>query len=55
MHEGTDSSLKSVLSRTLENEGPGGFYSGFRPNLLRILPHYAIVFVLYEYFSDRLS
>jgi len=31
------------------------FYNGFFTNLLRILPHYAIVFVLYEQLSYSLS
>ena len=39
----------------VKREGPLALYSGFATNLMRILPHYAIVFVLYEQLSYSLS
>ena len=34
-------------------EGYKGFYSGYLTNLMRITPHYAITFVLYESLSNK--
>lgn len=49
------SRFRDVLSATIKKEGPSALYSGFMTNLVRILPHYAIVFVLYEQFSYTFS
>lgn len=38
----------------LRKEGYHTFYSGFLTNLFRILPSYAITFVLYEALSEKL-
>lgn len=42
--------LVSIIKQ-IKAEGYGTFYSGFVTNLMRITPHYAITFVLYEHFS----
>jgi hypothetical protein len=47
--------LRDVFKEAIKREGPRSLYSGFTTNLLRILPHYAIVFVLYEHLSYKLS
>lgn len=39
--------------KQIKSEGYGTFYSGFVTNLMRITPHYAITFVLYEHFSHK--
>ena len=39
--------------REIRGEGLPAFYAGFLTNLVRIMPHYAIIFVLYEYFSQN--
>jgi len=44
-----------VLGSTLRREGLKAFYSGYGTNLVRILPHYAIIFVLYEHFSHTFT
>jgi solute carrier family 25 folate transporter 32 len=49
------SRLRDVISAAIKKEGPIALYSGFMTNLMRILPHYAIVFVLYEQFSYTFS
>lgn len=46
--------LKDVIKRTFNKEGFRGFYHGFSLNLMRMLPQNAIVFLLYEYFSQIL-
>ena len=38
--------------KEIRGEGVRAFYAGFFTNLMRIMPHYAIIFVLYEYFSQ---
>lgn len=53
--EKNSSKLRYVLMNAVKKEGLRAFYNGFFTNLLRILPHYAIVFVLYEQFSYTLS
>ena len=45
----------TVSKRILHNEGALAFYSGFYANLARIVPNYAIMFVLYEHFSHLLK
>jgi hypothetical protein len=47
--------LRDVVRNTYRNEGVTAFYHGFGTNLVRILPHYAIIFVLYERFSTVFS
>ena len=39
------------VCKQLKSEGMHAFYGGFFTNLCRVLPNYAIIFVLYEYFS----
>ena len=53
--ENKSNSLRVVLNEAIKKEGVIALYSGFATNLLRILPHYAIVFVLYEQFSYTFS
>ena len=55
MSELKSNRLRDVLSETIRKEGFFSLYSGFTTNLLRILPHYAIVFVLYEHLSYTFS
>lgn len=53
-HRASENNHKPSLARTitqLRAEGFLAFYSGYATNLVRILPHYAITFVLYERFS----
>ena len=45
----------TVISRILKYEGPRAFYAGFYANLMRIIPNYAIMFVLYEHFNHLLK
>jgi Mitochondrial carrier protein len=54
MIDNRSSRLRDVIREAIKNEGPLALYSGFTTNLMRILPHYAIVFVLYEHFSYKL-
>ena len=44
--------LRYVI-RSIMAEGPHVFYAGWFTNLMRITPHYAITFVLYEKFSQK--
>ena len=53
--DGRSSRLRDVIKEAVKREGPQALYSGFTTNLMRILPHYAIVFVLYEHLSYKLS
>ena len=39
--------------RQMSKEGYGVFYSGFFTNLVRLMPSYAITFVLYETLSVK--
>lgn len=55
MHENRSNRLRDVIREAIKREGPLALYSGFATNLMRILPHYAIVFVLYEQLSYSLS
>ena len=55
MMDGRSSRLRDVIKDAVKREGPMVLYSGFTTNLMRILPHYAIVFVLYEHLSYSLS
>ena len=45
----------TVTRRILQYEGPRAFYAGFYANLARIIPNYAIMFVLYEHFNHLLK
>jgi len=45
--------VRNAQIRQIVSEGYGTFYSGFFTNLMRITPHYAITFVLYEHFSHK--
>jgi solute carrier family 25 folate transporter 32 len=47
----TRASLRYVI-RQASKEGVGAFYAGWTANLFRIVPHYAITFVLYESLSQ---
>lgn len=51
----TTNKLRDVVLNTYRKEGLRAFYHGFGTNLVRILPHYAIIFVLYERFSTLFS
>ena len=44
-----------MVRRTVRHEGLLGLYSGFRVDLVRILPQNAIIFMLYEWLSARLE
>lgn len=48
----SDHTLRFVIGQLMK-EGAGSFYSGYLTNLMRITPHYAITFVLYEYLSQK--
>jgi hypothetical protein len=54
-HEIRSNRLRDVLKEAIKKEGFKTLYSGFGTNLMRILPHYAIVFVLYEHLSYTFS
>lgn len=51
----TTKKLTEVVLNTYRKESLGAFYHGFGANLVRILPHYAIMFVFYERFSTLFS
>ena len=38
----------TLLLRIIRTEGPNALYSGFITNLSRIVPNYAVIFLLYE-------
>jgi hypothetical protein len=44
-----------VFNRIMKYEGPTALYAGFYANLSRIVPNYALMFVLYEHFSHILN
>lgn len=54
-HLTTKQNIFTVSKRIIKQEGMIGFYSGFMANLARIVPNYAIMFVLYEHFSHLLK
>ena len=37
-----------LIRRIIRTEGPRALYSGFITNLFRIVPNYAVIFVIYE-------
>ena len=47
--------LLFIIKSAIKREGYTALYSGFMTNLMRILPHYAMIFVLYEHFSYSFS
>lgn len=48
LHPSTYASIGDVARRTLETEGPRGFYKGLTPNLLKVAPAVSISYVVYE-------
>lgn len=48
LHPSTYSSITDVARRTLQTEGPRGFYKGLTPNLLKVAPAVSISYVVYE-------
>lgn len=48
LHPATYASIGDVARRTLETEGPRGFYKGLTPNLLKVAPAVSISYVVYE-------
>jgi len=47
-------STPHAFSMILKTEGIRGFYKGMLPNLLKVAPSVAIVFVTYEFVKARL-
>ena len=47
-------SLAKLISNIYKLNGIRGFYLGLRPDLIRILPSNAIVFVVYEYLKRHI-
>ncbi|KAJ5397977.1 hypothetical protein N7509_006090 [Penicillium cosmopolitanum] len=48
LHPSTYASIGDVARKTLETEGPRGFYKGLTPNLLKVAPAVSISYVVYE-------
>ncbi|GLI74023.1 hypothetical protein PoHVEF18_002256 [Penicillium ochrochloron] len=48
LHPTTYSSITDVARKTLQAEGPRGFYKGLTPNLLKVAPAVSISYVVYE-------
>lgn len=48
------SGMVDCVRRTYSGEGPGGFYKGLAPNLLRVVPATMITFVVYENITHHL-
>ncbi|KAJ5098197.1 hypothetical protein N7532_005198 [Penicillium argentinense] len=48
LHPSTYASIGDVARRTLQTEGPRGFYKGLTPNLLKVAPAVSISYVVYE-------
>jgi solute carrier family 25 phosphate transporter 23/24/25/41 len=48
LHPTTYSSITDVVRKTLQAEGPRGFYKGLTPNLLKVAPAVSISYVVYE-------
>ncbi|CEJ58313.1 hypothetical protein PMG11_06974 [Penicillium brasilianum] len=48
LHPTTYSSITDVARKTLQTEGPRGFYKGLTPNLLKVAPAVSISYVVYE-------
>ena len=45
-------SIFKLIKTTIRNEGMRALFAGFFANLARIVPNYAIIFVLYESMSN---
>lgn len=41
--------LRTMIYRTIQEEGFKGLYSGLKFDLIKVLPSNAIIFVTYEY------
>ena len=41
--------LQKVIKYVWKEKGIKGFYGGLKPDLIRLLPSNAIVFIVYEY------
>lgn len=50
----SDHDIRSVLRKIYKQFGVRGFYLGLKPDLFRILPSNAIVFVVYEFMKKQL-
>ena len=48
-------SILKLINNIYTERGITGFYSGFRINLVRILPNTAIMFMAYEYLSKIIN
>lgn len=48
LHPATYNSIGDVARKTLETEGPRGFYKGLTPNLMKVAPAVSISYVVYE-------
>ncbi len=54
-YDGHTAGLISVVRRLYKTEGAKGFYTGFGVNMIKMLPHNAILFVVYEYLRSHLT
>ncbi|KAK9603373.1 hypothetical protein V6Z96_007961 [Aspergillus fumigatus] len=48
LHPTTYTGITDVARKTLQTEGPRGFYKGLTPNLLKVAPAVSISYVVYE-------
>lgn len=48
-------SMTKLIKHIYVNQGIGGFYGGFKINLIRILPNTAIMFASYEKLSHYME
>ncbi|KAJ2350677.1 mitochondrial FAD carrier protein flx1 [Coemansia erecta] len=48
------SGLRDVMAKTIQSEGVVGFYKGFGPALLRVLPGNMLTFIVYEKIAGAL-
>lgn len=53
--EAAYSGMSDVFRRTLQHEGPRGFYKGLFPNLLKVVPAASITYIVYEYMKKNLD
>ena len=47
--------MRNLVKNILKEDGIGGFYLGFRVELLRVLPSNAIIFIVYEYVRNLME
>ncbi|XP_055827724.1 calcium-dependent mitochondrial ATP-magnesium/phosphate carrier protein 2-like isoform X2 [Solanum dulcamara] len=47
--------MSDVFRRTLQHEGPRGFYKGLFPNFLKVVPAASITYLVYEYMKKSLD